>query len=113
MAGILSLQLHSVIEKKQVNFRKVEHYIKANHHKGLDLVVLPEYFATNNEYVNSFEPQDGGETLDFIKISHVALLLDFFIFKLNFKFNLKIFYLYVLNLFNQSVGALSFHGWLL
>lgn len=67
MAGILSLQLHSVIEKKQVNFRKVEHYIKANHHKGLDLVVLPEYFATNNEYVNSFEPQDGGETLDFIK----------------------------------------------
>lgn len=67
MAGILNVQLHSAIGKKNVNFRKVEHYIKVNHHKGLDLVVLPEFFATNNDYIESFEPQDGGEVLDFIK----------------------------------------------
>lgn len=67
MAGILSVQIKSVLSDKCVNFRKVEHFIKRNADKGLDLVVLPEFFATNNEYLNLVEPIDGGEAIEFVK----------------------------------------------
>ena len=67
MAGILNIQIKSVLNDKNINFRKIEHFIKRNADKELDLVVLPEFFATNNNYLETIEPNDGGETIKFIK----------------------------------------------
>ena len=47
MAGILNIQIKSLMGDKQTNLRKIEHYIKFNKDKKLDLVVIPEFFSTN------------------------------------------------------------------
>ena len=44
MAGILNIQLKSLSGNKETNLKKVEHYIKFNADKKLDLVILPEFF---------------------------------------------------------------------
>jgi predicted amidohydrolase len=49
MVGILNIQLMPTLGKIEVNLRKVEHFIKQNSDKTLDLVVLPEYFSTGNQ----------------------------------------------------------------
>lgn len=65
MAGILIVQIKS-LQEKNINFRKVEHFIKRNSNKNLDLVVLPEYFATNMDFTKS-ETTENSETLEFLK----------------------------------------------
>ena len=67
MAGILNIQLKSLMSDKQTNLKKVEHYIKFNKEKPLDLVVLPEFFSTNIEYLKEPEDENGGETIKFIQ----------------------------------------------
>lgn len=67
MAGILSIQLKSLMGDKQTNLKKVEHYIKFNKDKKLDLVVLPEFFSTNIAYKDSPEDENGGDTIKFIQ----------------------------------------------
>ena len=64
MAGILTIQIKSVLNDKCVNFRKVEHFIKRNSNP-IDLVVLPELFATNNCYENWVQDENGGEVIQF------------------------------------------------
>lgn len=63
MAGILTLQLKSIYGDKETNLKKVKHYIKFNSSKRLDLVVIPEFFATSTGYKENIEPEDGGETI--------------------------------------------------
>lgn len=69
MAGILNVQFNPTLSKKEVNLRKVEHYIRKYSDKVLDLVVLPEFFSTgidHNSFVNSPEDGYGGETIKFV-----------------------------------------------
>lgn len=73
MAGILTIQLKSTIGNKEVNLKKVEHYIKNNSDKKLDLVVLPEFFSTGvNHKAFDETPEDefGGETIK--KVAQLA-----------------------------------------
>ena len=65
MAGILVLQLKSVQKDKNINFRKVEYFVKQNLKRPLDLIVLPELFSLGVENPTP-EPENGGETIDFI-----------------------------------------------
>ena len=65
MAGVLCVQIKSIIGNNEINFRKIEHFIKHNSKKDLDLVVLPELFATNNDYSN-IKNNDVEKTLEFI-----------------------------------------------
>ncbi|MBR1681046.1 carbon-nitrogen hydrolase family protein [bacterium] len=67
MAGILNIQLKSLPGDKETNLRKIEYYIRFNSDKRLDLVVMPEFFATNIDYVNNAEDENGGETIKFIQ----------------------------------------------
>ncbi len=66
MAGILNIQLKPTLGDKEINLKKVEHYIKKNSDKKLDLVVLPEFFSTgvdHKSFLNSPEDENGGETI--------------------------------------------------
>ena len=67
MAGILNIQIKSLLNDKQTNLRKIEHYIKFNKDKKLDLVVMPEFFSTNIDYQKEPEDENGGETIKFIQ----------------------------------------------
>jgi len=66
MAGILNIQLKSTIGDKEINLKKVEHFIKKNSDKKLDLVVLPEFFSTGVDhklFLESPEDENGGDTI--------------------------------------------------
>ena len=66
MTGILNIQFKPTIGNKEINLKKVEHYIKKSTDKKLDLVVLPEFFSTgvNHEsFLNDYEDENGGETI--------------------------------------------------
>lgn len=67
MAGILTVQIKSVCGDKNVNLRKVEHFIKRNSDKNLDLVVLPELFLAGVDYREHIMPENGGEVIEFVK----------------------------------------------
>ena len=66
MAGILNIQLKSLLGDKETNLKKVEHYIKFNADKKLDLVVLPENFSTGADFVN-FQKTSENKFIAFIK----------------------------------------------
>lgn len=71
--GILAIQLHSKTGNKDVNIKKVEYFVDKNAKKGLDLVILPEFFSTGIDRKSFIEnPEDtfGGETIS--KISELA-----------------------------------------
>ncbi len=73
MAGILNVQLKPTIGDKEINIKKVEHFIKKYSDKKLDLVVLPEFFSTgvdHKSFLNSPEDELGGETIS--KICELA-----------------------------------------
>ncbi len=66
MTGILTVQLKPTLGDKEINLKKVEHYIKKNSDKKLDLVVLPEFFSTgvhHESFLNAYEDENGGETI--------------------------------------------------
>lgn len=67
MAGVLNIQIKSLAGDKETNLKKIEHYIKFNKDKKLDLVVMPEFFSTNIDYKTSPEDENGGETIKFIQ----------------------------------------------
>lgn len=66
MAGILNIQLKPTLGDKQINLKKVEHFIKKYSDKKLDLVVLPEFFSTgvhHEFFLNAPEDENGGQTI--------------------------------------------------
>jgi len=67
MAGILNIQIKSLSNEKEKNLKKIEHFIKFNKDKQLDLVVMPEFFSTALEYKISPEDENGGETIKYIQ----------------------------------------------
>ncbi len=67
MAGILNIQINSLMGEKEVNSSKIEYYIKKNSDKNLDLVIMPEFFSTNIEYQKEPEDENGGETIKFVQ----------------------------------------------
>ena len=70
MIGILNIQVNPTFGKLDVNLKKIEHFIKKFSDKKIDLVVLPEFFSTGNDYDNYAQiavDENGGETIDFIK----------------------------------------------
>lgn len=70
MTGILNIQINPSFNKPEVNLKKIEHFIKKNSDKKLDIVVLPEFFSTGNDYENYTRyavDENGGETIEFIK----------------------------------------------
>ncbi|MGN0004921.1 MAG: nitrilase-related carbon-nitrogen hydrolase [Candidatus Gastranaerophilaceae bacterium] len=71
--GILAIQLHSKSGNKDVNIKKVEYFVEKNSKRGLDIVVLPEFFSTGidrKSFVENPEDVYGGETI--LKISEIA-----------------------------------------
>lgn len=69
MTGILNIQFKPTIGKKDINLKKVEHFLKQNCDKKLDLVVLPEFFSTgidDKSFINSPEDETGGKTIEFV-----------------------------------------------
>lgn len=66
MAGIVSIQINSVLKNKTENFNKIEKLLNQNINNKIDLIIFPEFFATNNDYMNNFEPENGGETIKFV-----------------------------------------------
>ncbi len=73
MAGILNIQIKPALGKKEVNLKKVEHYLRKSSENTLDLVVLPEFFSTGIDheiFKNSPEDETGGETIE--RISKLA-----------------------------------------
>ena len=74
MAGILNIQLKSLLGDKETNLKKVEHYIKFNKDKKLDLVIMPEFFTTSIAYKDTPEDENGG---DVIKTMQRLLSLPF------------------------------------
>lgn len=70
MAGILSIQIKPLLNKPEINLKKIEHYIKKHSNKKLDLIVLPEIFSTgiNHEYFfKHIEDGNGSKIITFIK----------------------------------------------
>lgn len=70
MAGILNIQIKPFIGKKELNLKKVEHFLKKNEDKKLDLVILPEFFSTgihHESFLNFPEDEYGGDTIKFIQ----------------------------------------------
>lgn len=70
MVGILNIQIKPLLNKPEINLKKIEHYIKKHSNKKLDLIVLPEFFSTgiNHEYFLTHPvDENGGEIIDFIK----------------------------------------------
>lgn len=63
MAGILNIQLKSLLGDKETNLKKVEHYIKFNKDKNLDLVIVPEFFTTSIAYKDTPEDENGGKVI--------------------------------------------------
>jgi len=70
MIGILNIQVNPTFGKTEINLKKVEHFIKKYSDKKMDIVVLPEFFSTGNDYENYAQiavDEDGGNTIEFIK----------------------------------------------
>ena len=70
MAGILNIQIKPTIGDKEINLKKVEHFMKKHSDKKLDLVVFPEFFSTgvNGKAFDEVpEDENGGETIKFIQ----------------------------------------------
>lgn len=66
MSGILNIQLKPALGKKEINLKKVAHFLKKNADKKLDLVVLPEFFSTGISHeIFQSEPEDenGGDII--------------------------------------------------
>ena len=63
MAGILNIQLKSLLGDKETNLKKIEHYIKFNKDKKLDLVIMPEFFTTSTAYKDTPEDENGGDVI--------------------------------------------------
>lgn len=73
MAGILNIQIKPTIGDKEINLKKVEHFIKKYSDKNLDLVVFPEFFSTgvnHKAFDESPEDENGGQTIG--KIQQLA-----------------------------------------
>ena len=66
MANILNIQLQAFVGEADNNLVKVENFIAENASKKLDLVVLPEFFATGFDYARECEPENGGKIIEFI-----------------------------------------------
>ncbi len=69
MAGILNIQISPTIGKKEVNLNKIEHFIKRNSDKKLDLVIMPEFFSTGVDheiFLNSPEDENGGQVINIL-----------------------------------------------
>lgn len=66
MAGILSVQIKSVMGDIEQNLRKIEFFIKKHSDKNLDLVLVPEFFATHIDYIKNAMPSDGGRVIEFM-----------------------------------------------
>ncbi len=80
MAKILVLQISSVFGDVQSNLLKLQNTLKKSLDKDetVDLVVLPEFFATSTDYVNHATDEKGGFILDkvreFAKIYHTNFI---------------------------------------
>lgn len=69
MAGILNIQIKPKIGDKDNNLKRVEHFIKINSDKKLDLVVFPEFFSTgvnNKAFSEQPEDENGGATIAYV-----------------------------------------------
>jgi len=70
MAGILNIQFKPSLGNKELNLKKIQHFLKKYKDKHLDLVVLPEFFSTgvaHESFINSPEDENGGDTIKFIQ----------------------------------------------
>lgn len=69
MTKVLVVQFSAAFGKVQENLLKLENTLKDNINKDeqIDLVVMPEFFATSTDYVNHATDENGGEILDRVK----------------------------------------------
>ena len=64
MAGVLCIQIKLKLGDKDENLKKIEKYLREYSDKQLDLVLFPEFFATNIDYSDSPEDENGGHTIE-------------------------------------------------
>lgn len=69
MANILMIQFSSVFGDVKSNLQKLERMLKnsISQDENIDLMVLPEFFATSTDYVNHATDESGGFVLDKVK----------------------------------------------
>lgn len=69
MTKVLVVQCSSKFGDVKENLLKLEHTLKDSIDKDekIDLVVVPEFFATSTDYVNHVVDENGGEILDTVK----------------------------------------------
>jgi nitrilase len=68
MANILSIQINPILEDRESNLKKIEYFTKKFSDRGLDLVVLPEFFSAGIGKI--VENEFGGDTI--CKICEIA-----------------------------------------
>lgn len=73
MVGILNIQIKPILENKEINLKKIRHFIKRNSNKKLDLVIMPEFFSTgvaDKYFLTHPEDENGGEIIK--ELSEIA-----------------------------------------
>lgn len=70
MTKVLVVQFSAAFGKVSDNLLKLEKILKNSINEGelVDLVVLPEFFATSTDYVNHATDENGGEILNKVKV---------------------------------------------
>ena len=68
MAGILCIQINSVLENKSKNLEKIETQLSKASNRKLDLVILPEFFSTSIAYQKEPEPENVKQSKKFVNL---------------------------------------------
>ena len=67
MANILTIQMQSKLGQIEENLKKVKSFLSSYRNQPLDLVVLPEFFATSIDYLKPEIDENGGYVLDEVR----------------------------------------------
>ena len=67
MINVLIVQIQSIYSNPYENLNKLENMLSPYKGKKIDLIVIPEFFATSTDYVNHAQDENGGYILERIK----------------------------------------------
>lgn len=113
MTNILVIQFSSVFGDVKSNLLKLERMLRisVSYDKNVDLVVLPEFFATSTDYVNHAADETGGLILDKVKelarLYHTNFIAGSIVRKIGTKlYNTS----FAVNREGDVIGILTFHN---
>lgn len=67
MVNVLIVQFQALYSNPDENLLKLEKMLSPYQGKEIDLIIIPEFFATSTDYVNHAQDEDGGYILERIK----------------------------------------------